>query len=108
MLESIAPRSLDAAAAKLADVKGKATRKQALQSEAKQLIQGKATAAEMRYSCAIPHVDDASFREAFLSVDEYGEVSEYEERHMEVAAAMIVAALSKTGGFSAPVVYHNV
>ena len=61
----------------------------------------------MRYRCATPQEDDASLREAFLPLDEYGKVSEYEGEHIAVAAATVAADLINTVGFDAPAVCLN-
>ena len=106
-MKSNAYRSLNAAAAERADVKAKAAWNEALQWEAEQLIMEKVTEAETRYSCSTPQEDEASLREALLPLDEYGEVSEHEEEHMAVAAAIVAADLGNTGGFDAPAVRHN-
>ena len=107
MSKSAACCSLRAAAAKHADVKAKAAGNGALQLEPKQMIMGKVTEAETRYRCATPQEDEASFHEALLSAGECGEVSEYGEEHMAVAATTRAAALIKTGVVGAPAAYRN-
>ena len=75
--------------------------------EAKRLLVEKATDVGIRYVYAMPQAVDASLREAFLSGDEYCEVSEYNEQNIAVAATTIAADLMKAAGFGAPAVCRN-
>ena len=95
-MKSVAYRTLNAAAAKRADVKAKAARDEALQLEGKQLLSEEVTDVEAQYCCAMPQESDASLREALFSYDEYGETSEYNGQHIAVAAAMVAGAPIKT------------
>ena len=93
MLKSIAYPSLTAAAANRPDAKSKAAGNEALQLEAKRMLTEKAEVAHMQYSYASPQEPDASLRGALLSDGQYRRASEYDERHMAIAASMIAADL---------------
>ena len=74
MLESIAYRSLNAAAAKHADVKVMAAGDGALQSKAEQMLMETATEGKRQYSYTMPQDSDAYLHDALLSGDQYCEV----------------------------------
>ena len=106
-MKSVAFRSLNAAAAKRADMKAKAAGNEALRLEARQLLMEEVTDVEVCRSYGMHEESDASLLGASLSFGEYGETSEYNEQHMAVAATMVAADLIKTGGFDAPAVYRK-
>ena len=77
-LESIAYRSLEAAASRHAVAKASAVGDEASRLEAKQMLMGNADDGQVQFTYAIPHEPDALLYFALSPDDQYDEVAEYD------------------------------